>query len=410
MSWRNLQYVAARTLNQPLLMEPAYARVFFCALSERLGVSRIVDAVTGQEIGGDSAKELAIDFSSSGGRQPKAYRVEQGIAVLPVSGTLVHKFGFLQPKSGITGYDGIVARLQAAIADPDVKGVLLDIDSPGGEVAGAFDTADIIARLRAVKPIWSVASDMACSAGYLLASACTRRLITQTGVVGSIGVVVAHRSVEKALEQAGIDITLIYSGAHKVDGNPYQSLPDSVRDEIQAKIDGNRALFAQRVAGYTGLRQDAVMATEGAVYQGDSAIRIGLANQVVNYADAVSVMAEAIKSKGVSMSTNDPLNANPLAVNAADAQHGEGELARVMAILDCEEAQGRELLARELARTPGITAERAREILKTSPQSAQIRTETALDRLMSTAPDAIGADNGGDDSDVSGLLSAVSRL
>ena len=53
----------------------------------------------------------------------------------------------------MSGYDGIAKRLQQAISDPDVKGILLDIDSPGGEVAGAFDTADLIARAREQKPV-----------------------------------------------------------------------------------------------------------------------------------------------------------------------------------------------------------------------------------------------------------------
>lgn len=94
--------------------------------------------------------------------------------------------------------------------------------------------------------MWALASDTACSAAYLLASACSRRLITQTGTVGSIGVLMAHRCVEKALEIAGVDVTLIYAGAHKVDGNPYSQLPDDVRDEFQLSINSTREQFAQK--------------------------------------------------------------------------------------------------------------------------------------------------------------------
>lgn len=424
MSWRNLQHIAARTLNQPLLMEPAYARVFFSALNERLGADRLVDAMTGQAFSGDEMKSMAIDWGEEGGRRYKSYRVENGIAVLPVTGTLVHKFGYVQPVSGMTGYDGIISRLQSAVADPDVKGVLLDIDSPGGEVAGAFDTSDIIARLRDVKPIWSLANDMACSAGFLLASACSNRLITQTGAVGSVGVVVAHRSLEKMLETAGVDITLIYSGAHKVDGNPYEKLPEDVRAEIQGKIDDNRETFAGKVAGYSGMAKKAVMATEAATYEGAEAVKIGFANQIVNYADAVSVMAEALKPKGVFMPGNPQATVNDLAPVAeqttlpvvaaiaepASATAATDELARVMSILDCDEAQGREPLAKALARTPGMTLDQAKAVLLTSPQSAQARTDTALDALMgkeSPAPvDSGVAAQKGADARVAGLLKA----
>ncbi|WP_368750144.1 S49 family peptidase [Klebsiella aerogenes] len=429
MPWRNYPHLAARALNQPLMLEPAYARVFFSALSEHLGANRLVDGVTGQAFAGDELKALAFDWGESTPRQAKHYRTENGIAVLPVSGTLVHKFGYVQPRSGMTGYDGIVTRLQAAIDDPDVKGVLLDIDSPGGEVAGAFDTADLIARMRDKKPVWSLASDMACSAGYLLASACSHRLTTQTGIVGSIGVVVAHRCVEKMLEDVGIDITLIYSGAHKVDGNPYERLPDDVRAEIQAKIDENRMMFAQKVAGYTGLSKKSILATEAATFEGAEAVKVGLASEIVNYADAVSVMAEAIKPKGVFMTgtkqagavdtlpedekTTLPEATADKTVPAAGLS-AEDELNRVMSILDCDEAQGREPLAKALARVPGMTLEQAKVALAASPATAQARTDTALDTLMKEqSPEAVDAGGKAEteaEARISGLRKAAKSL
>lgn len=154
-----------------------------------------------------------------------------GIAVLPVSGTLVSRTRALQPYSGMTGYNGIIARLQQAASDPMVDGILLDMDTPGGMVAGAFDCADIIARVRDIKPVWALANDMNCSAGQLLASAASRRLVTQTARTGSIGVMMAHSNYGAVLEKQGVEITLIYSGSHKVDGNPYSHLPDDVRGD-----------------------------------------------------------------------------------------------------------------------------------------------------------------------------------
>ncbi|EER1397745.1 S49 family peptidase, partial [Escherichia coli] len=106
---RNLPHIASMAFNEPLMLEPAYARVFFCALAGQLGISRLTDAV---------------------------------------SGTLVSRTRALQPYSGMTGYNGIIARLQQAASDPMVDGILLDMDTPGGMVAGAFDCADIIARVR----------------------------------------------------------------------------------------------------------------------------------------------------------------------------------------------------------------------------------------------------------------------
>ncbi|HGE3551283.1 TPA: S49 family peptidase, partial [Escherichia coli] len=127
---------------------------------------------------------------------------------------------------------------------PMVDGILLDMDTPGGMVAGAFDCADIIARVRDIKPVWALANDMNCSAGQLLASAASRRLVTQTARTGSIGVMMAHSNYGAALEKQGVEITLIYSGSHKVDGNPYSHLPDDVRETLQSRMDATRQMFA----------------------------------------------------------------------------------------------------------------------------------------------------------------------
>ncbi|WP_407843064.1 S49 family peptidase [Enterobacter hormaechei] len=432
MQWPSYQHLAARVFNQPLLLEPAYARVFFSALSERFGASRLVDTVTGQVYAGDELKKLAFCWDEDGGAQRiKSYRVENGIAVLPVTGKLVHRFGYVQPYSGMTGYDGIITRLQLALDDPSVKGILLDIDSPGGEVAGAFDTADLIVRARDKKPIWSLANDMACSAGYLLASACSQRLITQTGVVGSVGVVVAHRSIEKALEQAGMEITLIYAGSHKVDGNPYQQLPDDVRADIQTRVDDNRQMFAAKVAEYTGLAKETVMATEADTLEGVDAIRAGLASQIVNYADAASVMAATIKPRGVFMSDSEK-NAKtpegqkadmttqievpvvPTGPGAETTATATDEMNRIMSILECDEAKGREAQAKALAKVPGMTLESAKAVLSASPLSAQAKTDTALDTLMSKeSPEAVsGGEPKKNDADtrMGALCAAVERL
>ncbi|CTT83601.1 minor capsid protein C from bacteriophage origin [Escherichia coli] len=149
--------------NEPLMLEPAYARVFFCALAGQLGISRLTDAVSGDSLtAGEAPAALALSVDDDGPRQARSYQVMNGIAVLPVSGTLVSRTRALQPYSGMTSYNGIIARLQQAASDPMVDGILLDMDTPGGMVAGAFDCADIIARVRDIKPV--------CVAGRLRAN------------------------------------------------------------------------------------------------------------------------------------------------------------------------------------------------------------------------------------------------
>ncbi|EBB0053844.1 S49 family peptidase [Salmonella enterica] len=359
---RNLSHIAAMAFNEPLLLEPAYARVFFCTLGREIGAKSLSVPQQTIHLAPTEMQSEVDDYLAGGKRQARVYQVRDGIAVIPVAGTLVHKMGAMRPFSGMTGYDGIAACLQQAISDPDVKGVLLDIDSPGGQAAGAFDCADMIYRLRQQKTVWALCNDTACSAAMLLAAACERRLVTQTARIGSVGVMMAHTSYAKQLEQDGVDITLIYAGAHKVDGNSVSALPEHVLADFQQRIDAARDLFVGKVVAYTGLSAEVVMSTEAAVYDGQAGIDIGFADEMVNAADAVSVMAAALKVK-------NQCGGRMPELNAAEAVAQEN--ARVMGIMTSETAKGREALAQALAATPGMTAEQAGKLLAAAPMAQE---------------------------------------
>lgn len=432
---RNLPHIASLAFNEPLLLEPAYARVFFCALAGQLGITRLTDAVSGSVFSAEQIQEpLALFDGDRGPRPARSYQVTNGIAVLPIAGTLVTRTAALQPYSGMTGYNGIITRLQQAISDPGVDGILLDMDTPGGMVAGAFDCADIIARVRDIKPVWALANDMNCSAGQLIASAASRRLVTQTARTGSIGVMMAHSNYGAAMKAQGVEVTLIYSGEHKVDGNPYEKLPKAVRTDLQSRIDATRQMFAEKVAEYTGMTVQAVLDTEAAVYSGADAIDSGLADELVNSTDAISAMRDALDTQktiptGGKMSnpTASTVAAQPVSsvttevtpagsqvsaapvvpaaaapvpdVSAQVAAAVTAENARIMGILNCESAEGREAQARALAETPGMTVEHAQRILSAAPQSALARTDTALDHLMHSAPGTLSASGLASDDD-----------
>lgn len=432
---RNLPHIASMAFNEPLMLEPAYARVFFCALAGQLGITRLTDTVSGITLdAGQIAEPLALFGDDDMEPRPsRSYQVANGIAVLPVSGTLVSKTRALQPYSGMTGYNGIIARLQQAISDPGVDGILLDMDTPGGMVSGAFDCADIIARMRDIKPIWALANDMNCSAGQLIASSASRRLVTQTARTGSIGVMMAHSNYGAALKTNGVEVTLIYSGDHKVDGNPYEKLPEDVRADFQTRIDATRQMFAEKVSAYTGMSVQDVLDTEAAVFSGQESVDNRLADELVNNTDALGVMREALDrrkkttiggtmpSPSASAAANNPADQaatqttaaaeqvatvdettaaamSPADVSAQVSAAVAAENSRIMGILNCEEAKGRESQARVLAETPGMTVESAQRILAAAPQSAQARTDTALDRLMEAAPGALSAGNASTDS------------
>lgn len=399
----NHPHIAGRVLNQPILLEPGYASVFFSALSSRLGITQLT-AIDGAVSLGEKMQLDAASFTRTrdSDSEPRPYQVIDGVAVLPISGTLVHKHGYLQPYSGMTGYDGILARGQMAANDPEVKGALLVMTTPGGEVAGCFDAARSLRKMFAgVKPLWALADDMFCSAGMAIASAAERRLTTQTAVIGSVGVVMAHASHEEQLEKEGIKVTLIHSGAAKVAGNPYQDLSKTDLADFQSNTDTLRTEFAQLVAEHCGLKVDAVLATEAATYRGQAAIDIGFADELINANDAVAHFAAYLNDQTNQNETGHAMSKQTLTAPGAEQttttpQAGPvDEKARISGILQSDEAKGRESLANHLAFKTEMSVEDVIATLAAAPISAEsgLGLETALDGVMSKETNPVIGDD-----------------
>lgn len=285
----SLAHLAQRMFNVPVAIHPAKAEIIVAALSERLGIARVNRLAVDDDEGAH-----AVAFRGEGSNPRAGYDVAEGVAIIPVAGTLVHKLGQLRPYSGMTGYDGIRQNLLMAIADPDVKGILLDVDSPGGEVAGCFDLVDTIYKARGTKPIWSIVDEMSYSAGYAIASAADRVITPRTGGVGSIGVVTLHLDWSAALTEAGLQVTIITYGDHKADGNPYQRLPKEVRASIQRDIDTMGELFASTAARNRDLSFDAVRDTQARCYLGEEGVKQGLADEVMSPDDAFLAFVESL--------------------------------------------------------------------------------------------------------------------
>ncbi|MDO8605115.1 MAG: S49 family peptidase, partial [Phaeospirillum sp.] len=150
-------------------------------------------------------------------------------------------------------------------------------------------------RSQCGKPIWAVADEAALSAAYAIACTADRLYVTQTGEVGSVGVVAVHRDESGADAQAGLAWSFVHAGAAKVDGNPHQPLSDSARATLQADVDALYGKFTTLVAERRRLSPDTVRATEAAIYRGDQAVAAGLADKVgtlrVALADLGAVLA-----------------------------------------------------------------------------------------------------------------------
>lgn len=318
--------IAQRAFNTPLMVDPAKALAFLTGLGPRITGREI--SVEGVEIAAEAQDAATVPARASlfgddltsrqsrNGSQP--FAVVDGIAVIEIAGTLVHRGAWIGQSSGLTSYEGIAAQLQAALAEPAIRGIALDIDSFGGEVAGAFDLADRIRAARAQKPIHAFVADHALSAAYALASQADRLVLPRTGTVGSIGVVAMHSDMSGALDQKGIAVTLIHAGTRKVDANPYQPLPEAVRERIAGELEDLRQLFAETVAEGRGRRLDTLQAlgTEAAVFRGEAAVFAGLADEVADPVTAFHAFAAA--HRGTSTLTSTPKGKGPMMTTAPE--------------------------------------------------------------------------------------------
>jgi signal peptide peptidase SppA len=314
-----LPHLASRLYGTPLLLVRSKLDVILSVLGERV-----------QWPAAQEALPIPAPRSSVG--------AAPGIAVIPVYGTLVRRSLGLDAASGLTSYGQVAAMLDAALADASVTGILLDIDSPGGEAGGVFELAQRVRAASAVKPVWAVASDSAFSAAYAIASAASRIYVSQTGGVGSIGVIAMHVDQTARDAQDGYRFTAVTAGAHKNDFSPHEPLDPDAYALLQAEVDRLYGLFVDHVATMRGLDAVAVRATEAGLYFGPNAISVGLADRLgttesalVDFASYLATNAAASgprflaatspalapASKGALSSTN-PMEKTAMHENAID--------------------------------------------------------------------------------------------
>jgi capsid assembly protease len=286
----HLPHIAQRMFNTPLAIHPQKAGVIVGALADRMGIARVARLAED-----DSAVPMAA-MSSEGRNASAGYDVVQGVAIIPIAGTLVQKLGTVRPYSGMTGYDGIRHNVLTALADPEVKALFLDFDTPGGEVAGCFDLVDTIHKARGIKPIWGMVGEMAYSAGMALASACDRVITPRTGGVGSVGVVVIHMDYSQAIANAGLVVTIVTHGDLKAEGNPYQQLSKGAQARIQEDINTMGELFVSTVARNRNLSPARVRDAQAACFLGSKGVDQGLADEVMAPDDAFLALVEACAS------------------------------------------------------------------------------------------------------------------
>lgn len=418
-----LALLADRVIGRPLLITPEKIEIILSVLGERIGLE-------------DALQPPAPDANRFAGRESQRgpYRVtSNGIAIVPIIGSLVNRGAYIGASSGLTSYEGITEQLKKASTDSEVRGILLDMNTPGGEAAGTFEVSKLIMEIRKKKPVVAMVADMACSAGYAIASAANQIFTTQTGLIGSIGVVWVHFDRSQQMQNDGIKPTILHGGARKADGNPFEPLSRATKANFQAEIDKLHTLFVETVIeGRPSLKEADIRATEAAVFMGQDAVNIGLADGVSTFDRVLEVMSQQITKLPAAPVGYDSkpkekadMNDQPAAEAARgtdqaalDAARADGvkagvaeERTRIAAILSLPEAEGRQSLALELATGSDMSADQCAKVLakaqKEQPGMAAKEFYGAM-RANGGAP-GVSTDGGSDKSPQSRAAANIAR-
>lgn len=336
-----------------------------------------------------------------------AYSVDaDGVAHVRVEGPLAQRAWSCWMFGG-DGYDAIESRVRAALSDPRSRSLVIEYDSPGGEVAGCGVCADAIraAAEASGKPVVSYVGELAASAAYWLASAADAIVTPASGVLGSIGVIATR--IEEGPRGDGRKVHLITSGARKADGHPTVPLSEEELAATQEKINAWADVFAGAVAARRGMTSEAVRGLEADVFIVADAVAKGLADRVGNLSSAVTMareLATTRRSKQAMKAVNKALNlsedsAEPVAVAAieglkAQAEHAK-QLEAQLAKVESERA-AREAAEAEADRAKAIAEGDAKGVWTPATKALfSARTAAEIRAFVSVAPRVLPAKSEG---------------
>ncbi len=307
----------------------------------------------------------------------------EGVALIPVTGPLFRYANIFTMISGATSYEMLAQDFISAIENPNIHAIILDIDSPGGEVNGCAELASLIHEARGQKPIIAYASGDAASGAYWIASAADEIVVSETSALGSIGVVGVYRKPRE--DKNGPETIEIVSSQ-----SPFKRLDPASEDgraRLQSRMDAMAEVFVTTVARHRGIEPQRVLERFGGgdVLIGAHAVQAGLADRTGSLEKLVAQLAHqnpalqrgflmpaspSNQPKETIMDVNTLKEKYPdlLAQLQADARNGER--IRVQTVLESDEATGRESLARHLAFATDMAPDVAVAMLNKAPKEA----------------------------------------
>lgn len=275
--------------------------------------------------------------------------MRDGIAVIPVTGPIMRYANMFTRISGATSTQELATDLQTALDDPKVKGIILNVDSPGGEANGINELGDMVYAARGKKPIKAYGGGTVASASYWIGSSADELVIDDTALLGSIGVV-----VEVALREAREgEKRYTITSSNAPNKRPNLETEEG-RAELSKTIDALGEVFVAKVARNLGVTPDQVpaMGDHGGLKVGAAAVASGLAHRLGSLESLITEMAkEAATPRKLSMT----IVKTTAELHAAIAAGTDPQAIQIAAVEQVDIAAIKTAAAAE-----AVTAERAR--------------------------------------------------
>jgi signal peptide peptidase SppA len=302
----NYPHIAAMVFNTPL-----YATAEVVASVKSVLIPRLTGAKLDES---EKSIESTVSMLSSSAekRELQQMNISNNVAIIPIHGVLVSRRGTIDNScSELVSYERLRTQISAALSHSDVSEIVLDMHTGGGMAMGCKELADFIYQSRSIKPITAVINFAAYSAGYFIASACSKVVCSPTGGVGSIGVIMETYEVSVMESEAGIKYRTFYRGAHKNDASPHEPLTEEAAFEIDKRLDISYSQFVSSIALYRNLDEKIVTDTQARLLSSDEALES-------KFIDEISPAQEAINSIASSYINEKPMPTIGIRAKAID--------------------------------------------------------------------------------------------
>ena len=228
------------------------------------------------------------------------YALVNGWAEINIHGVIAKRMNLFTRISGGASTQLVGDQIVRALDDEEVRGIILNVDSPGGTVDGTAELAQLVAAARQQKPVVAWSDGMIASAAYWIASAAEQIVISGvTNEIGSIGVVANHVDYSAYEKKVGIITTEIYAGKYKRIASQYAPLSDEGRQTIQDQVDYLYSVFVDAVAANRGTTPENVLSNmaDGRIFIGRQALDAGLVDGISTYDQLINDLLPVLQQQ-----------------------------------------------------------------------------------------------------------------